>query len=287
MHRRVLAVILLTSLPVSVTSAQVVTETQAQAIQDLRKELKTLQDDQTQRRDQIETIRRRLDALQTGVGKAPVVPPEQQNLLRGRGAAPPMQSAAAADQMPASSQMPDSATPAGGGGEEEVKMDAGTAPSVQTVTQTQQGIFASRFSYEVGVSYNHFDQARVNLSGFLALDAIFLGRISIDETEGDVTTVDFTTRFRPTTRLQFDVSVPFMSRTSVYRSGGAGSAASTQAEAIRSTNALADVSFGAMYRVSRKLKRGPTLFLTRAPRRPRGKALTARPWSKSRTRREI
>jgi hypothetical protein len=34
----------------------------------------------------------------------------------------------------------------------------------------------------------------VNLSGFLALDAIFLGRISIDETQGDITTLDFAAR---------------------------------------------------------------------------------------------
>ncbi len=270
MHRRVLAVILLSSLPATVTYAQGVSEKQAQAVEDLRKELKTLQDDQTQRREQIESIRRRLDALQAGVGQAPVIPPERQNMLRGRGAAPPMQSAAAA-QMPASSQMPDAATPAAGG-EEEVKMDAGTAPSVSTVTQTQQGIFASRFSYEVGVSYNHFDQARVNLSGFLALDAIFLGRISIDETEGDVTTVDFTTRFRPTTRLQFDASFPFMSRTSVYRSGGAGSAANTQAEATRTTNGLADVSFGAMYRVFTETQTRPDVVFNARAKAPTGQS---------------
>lgn len=270
MHRRVLAVILLSSLPATVTYAQGVSEKQAQAVEDLRQELKTLQDDQTQRREQIESIRRRLDALQAGVGQAPVIPPERQNMLRGRGAAPPMQTAAAA-QMPASSQMPDAATPAAGG-EEEVKMDAGTAPSVQTVTQSQQGIFANRFSYEVGVSYNHFDQARVNLSGFLALDAIFLGRISIDETEGDVTTVDFTTRFRPTTRLQFDVSVPYMSRTSVYRSGGAGSAANTQAEASRTTNALADVSFGAMYRVFTETQTRPDVVFNARAKAPTGQS---------------
>ena len=71
------------------------------------------------------------------------------------------------------------------------------------------------------------------MSGFLALDAIFLGRISIDETEGDVTTLDFVARYRPTPRLQFDVGVPLMARVSTYRSGGAGSSASGLIEATR------------------------------------------------------
>jgi hypothetical protein len=193
----------------------------------------------------------------------------EQAELRGRGAAPPTQLAGAAPQptMPPPSQ----GAPAGGENEEMVVREAAPAQSVVAVTETQQGIFGGQVSFEVGFSYSHFDQARINLSGFLALDSIFLGRISIDETEGDVTTLDFVARYRPTPRLQFDVGVPVIARVSTYRSGGAGSSASGLAEVSRRTIGLADMSVGASFRAFTETMSRPDIVVSARVKAPTGR----------------
>jgi hypothetical protein len=194
----------------------------------------------------------------------------QQADIRGRGAAPPQQTAAAAQAAAAQNAPAAQGTPAGGESDEMVVREAGPAASVEAVTQSQQGIFGNRVSFEVGFGYSHFDQARINLSGFLALDAIFLGRISIDETEGDVTTLDFVARYRPTPRLQFDVGVPLMARVSTYRSGGAGSSASGLIEATRRTIGLADMSFGMSFRAFTETVNRPDIVFNSRVKAPTG-----------------
>jgi hypothetical protein len=191
----------------------------------------------------------------------------QQAEIRGRGVAPPQQSAAAA---PAAGAPANQGTPAGGESDEMVVREAGPSAATEAVTQAQQGIFGNRVSFEAGFTYSHFDQARINLSGFLALDAIFLGRISIDETEGDVTTLDFVARYRPTPRLQFDVGVPIMARVSTYRSGGAGSSATGLIEASRRTMGLADMSFGMSFRAFTETINRPDIVVNARVKAPTG-----------------
>jgi hypothetical protein len=201
----------------------------------------------------------------------------EQAEARGRGAAPPVRPGAAPVQVAgaAPANPPGGApninnTPAGGEAEENVVREAGPSASVEAVTQSQQGIFGNQVSFEVGFSYSHFDQARINLSGFLALDAIFLGRISIDETEGDVTTLDFVARYRPTPRLQWDVDLPLMARVSTYRSGGAGSSAQGLVEVSRRTIGLADVSFGMSFRAFTETMSRPDIVLSARVKAPTG-----------------
>jgi hypothetical protein len=197
---------------------------------------------------------------------SPLTAADQAN-IRGRGVAP-QQTAAAA---PATNPAPGNQNiPAGGENDEMVVREAGPSASVEAVTQQQQGIFGNRVSFEVGFGYSHFDQARINLSGFLALDAIFLGRISIDETEGDVTTLDFVARYRPTPRLQFDVGVPIMARVSTYRSGGAGSSASGLIEATRRTFGLADMSAGMSFRALTETISRPDVVMSARIKAPTG-----------------
>jgi hypothetical protein len=200
----------------------------------------------------------------------------EQAELRGRGAAPPAQRGGTPTQVagaqpampPAGTVNP--ATPAAGAADEPVVREAGPAASVQAVSQSQQGIFGGQVSFEVGFAYSHFDQARISLSGFLALDAIFLGRISIDETEGDVTVLDFVARYRPTPRLQFDVDVPVMSRVSTYRSGGVNSSAAGLAEASRRTMGLADVSVGTSFRAFVETMSRPDIVVNARVKAPTG-----------------
>jgi hypothetical protein len=203
------------------------------------------------------------------IGGVPVSAAEEAE-IRGRGAAPPTRVAGAAPP-PMTQTPPNVNAPAGGENEEMVVREAGPSASVEAVTQSQQGIFGGQVSFEAGFSYSHFDQARINLSGFLALDAIFLGRISIDETEGDVTTLDFVARYRPTPRLQFDVGVPFMARVSTYRSGGVNSSAQGLAEVSRRTIGLADMSFGASFRAFTETQSRPDIVFSARVKAPTGR----------------
>ena len=143
--------------------------------------------------------------------------------------------------------------------------------SVEDITEDRQGYFGQRFSFEAGVNYSHFDDARINLSGFLALDAIFLGLISVDEQSSDVITTDFTGRFAPNDRLQFDVNAPVVYRSSVFQSGGVGGDATGLADARVEEFGLGDVSVGASYRLLRETVRRPDVVVNARVKAPTGK----------------
>ena len=116
------------------------------------------------------------------------------------------------------------------------------------MTQNEQGYFGNAFTIEPGVSYSHFSTAQLNLNGFLALDAIFLGLISIDQTNADVITTDVTARYG-IGRFQADVNIPYLYRRSNFRSGGAGGNASGLIERTMTSSGIGDVSAGLSYRL--------------------------------------
>lgn len=159
---------------------------------------------------------------------------------------------------------------AGGSSEPDRKTPAPTA-AVEDVSRQQLGISNDRFGLEAGVTYSHFNNARINLNGFLALDAIFLGTISIDQLRADVVTFDVTGRFSPTDRLQFDANVPYLFRHSNFQSGGAGGASTSLAEKSVRGDGLGDVSFGASYRLFKETARRPDVVLSARIKAPTGR----------------
>lgn len=156
------------------------------------------------------------------------------------------------------------------GQEEEIRREPAQAQSVETVIADEQGLFGERLSFEAGVSYAHFDDARLNLSGFLALDSIFLGRISLDESSSDVVTFDATARYGLTDRLQFDVNIPYLYRDSQYQSGGAGGAASGLSEAGVTGSGFGDINAGVSYRLFRETLRRPDVVVNFRVKAPTG-----------------
>ncbi len=124
--------------------------------------------------------------------------------------------------------------------------------AVEQATRNQQGYFGNRLSIEPGITYSHFDDARINLSGFLALDAIFLGRISIDQITADVMAADVTARYGIDDRLQVDANIPYLYRHSNFQSGGVGGNASGVAEKDVSGHGLGDLNMGLSHRVLRE-----------------------------------
>jgi hypothetical protein len=154
--------------------------------------------------------------------------------------------------------------------EEPVRKAPAPTAVAEAVTEREQGLFGRRLSFEVGTTYSHFDNARLNLSGFLALDAIFLGEISIDSITSDVITLDASLRYGITDRLQVDVAVPYLQRFSNFRSGGAGADAGGLTEVDISRHGLGDISAGASYRLFRETLRRPDVVLSSRVKFPTG-----------------
>jgi hypothetical protein len=119
----------------------------------------------------------------------------------------------------------------------------------EDVTRQQQGAFGRRLGAELGMSYTHFDNARINLDGFLALDAIFLGTISIDRINADIFTLEPSIDLGLTDRLFVDASLPLLSRISNFQSGGAGGSAAGLAEKTIRGAGIGDASIGLSYRL--------------------------------------
>lgn len=205
--------------------------------------------------------------------------------IRGRFAAPaanPMTLDPALDQFrqgpgsaPNSDQpafvMPQDPPPAEGQSDEPpVQKAPDPTEAVQDIVQQQQGTQRSRFGAEFSFGYSHFGDARINLDGFLALDAIFLGTISIDEVDADIFTADLTLRYGVSDRLFVDGSVPFLYRTSNFRSGGAGGAANVPAETRVSDQGLGDVSIGASYQIFAETARRPNVVVSGRIKLPTG-----------------
>lgn len=227
----------------------------------LRAELAELKAQDAANRAQIERLEQRLDLLAPPPANSasPVLQPlaaADQAALRGRGTtvAPPL----AATAQGATAAEPDRRTPA-------------ASDAVEAVARSQQNSYGSRFSIDPGFSYTHFTNAKLNVSGFLALDAIFLGLISIDQVQADILTTDLTARLGLGPRLQFDANVPWIYRRSKFRSGGAGSNAGALSESTVSSSGLGDVSLGASYRLLTESGGRPDVVLNARVKAPTGK----------------
>jgi hypothetical protein len=201
-------------------------------------------------------------AAQTAPAPAPKPPAQPAATQPAAAPRPPVQQAAAAAP----------AEGADAGDDENIRREPARALSVDAVVGREQGFFGDRFSFELGMSYSHFDTSRLNLSGFLALDTIFLGRISIDSSSGDVFSWDASVRYGITPRLQVDVNVPALYRISVFQSGGAGGAASGLAEASVRASGLGDISSGISYRVLAETMQFPDLVFNARVKAPTGRS---------------
>lgn len=102
--------------------------------------------------------------------------------------------------------------------ESKVVREAPKSKSATAVYQEQHAVFDRRFTLETGFSYSHFDRKQISLSGFLALDAIFLGDISVDTVKADILTFDVLGRWGLSNRLQVDLAAPFLYRRTIYQS---------------------------------------------------------------------
>ncbi|WP_207790000.1 hypothetical protein [Sphingosinicella humi] len=241
--------------------------------EDLRQQLQEMQVRNAESQARIEALEDRLEALEAAAGlgtqDADLLSDEDQAALRGRGDPRSLEPRRYGDTVALQMEVPPDAGTADPV-EEPTRKTPAPSEAVETVAEVEQGIFGDRLSFEAGVTYSHFDDAQINLSGFLALDAIFLGRISLDEITADVITSEFVARYGLTDRLQFDVSVPYLFRHSNFQSAGAGGSASGTAEVDVTESGIGDISVGASYRLLRETFRRPDIVLNARVKAPTG-----------------
>ncbi|WP_233831507.1 hypothetical protein [Paraburkholderia sp. ZP32-5] len=118
----------------------------------------------------------------------------------------------------------------------------------QAVVQREHApLFDHKLTMDFGISDTYYDRRQLQLSGFLALDAIFLGNINLGQTKSHQLMADLDTRYGLTDRISVDVDVPYIYRRSNFIVGGAGGAASTLSDATVSSHDIGDVNFGIYY----------------------------------------
>lgn len=171
----------------------------------------------------------------------------------------PMPMRAAAGQQAAGAQTAATGATASSGYGTALKDSSEPPASVENIYQEASGFFGSgTFSIEPGLTYSHYDSRQLFLNGFLALDAIFLGNLGVDQINADTFTFDLTGRYNWARRWQLDVNTPWIYRETTYQSAGAGgSTAAISEQTVTGNPRLGDVSLGVSYK-----------FLDEAPGRP-------------------
>lgn len=143
--------------------------------------------------------------------------------------------------------------------------------SVDDVKQQQSALFNRRLTLENSISYARYDRKQLTLNGFLALDAIFLGNIAIENVESDTATYNFAARWGVNPRLTLNLDVPYLARKTVYQKGGAGGSAAGIAQEETNGNGIGDVSFTANYKLFGERGWRPETVLTGGVTAPTGR----------------
>jgi hypothetical protein len=181
--------------------------------------------------------------------------------LRGRGTEP---ASAASAQTPAApvQQAPASSAPRPPAAAQQSQAVGQQAPAdapkqgssdLRQLAQ-QPAIFERKLTMEIGTNYARFDRRQLALSGFYALDAIFLGTLSLDQLKGSTFTHDLTMRYGLLESLSMDVQVPWVIRSNRYLSGGAGNNPSQIIEASLNTQGVGDMSMGLSWQLGREVR---------------------------------
>jgi len=141
----------------------------------------------------------------------------------------------------------------------------------QAVVQREHApLFDHRLTLDWGISDTYYDRRQLQLSGFLALDAIFLGNINLGQTKSHQLQADLDTRYGLTDRISVDVDVPYIYRHSTFIVGGSGGAAGTLSDASVSSNDIGDVSFGVYYQFLKETSNLPDVVGSLRVKTPTG-----------------
>lgn len=132
-------------------------------------------------------------------------------------------------------------------------------------------LFERRFTFDAGFTYSYYDRRQLALSGFLALDAIFLGTINLDQTKASVMTFDISGRYGLTDRLSVEANLPYLFRDTRFVSGGAGGASNVVSEVQLRSKGIGDASVAAYYQLVKESQRWPDVVTSLRVRGPSGR----------------
>ena len=150
--------------------------------------------------------------------------------------------------------------------------------SVDDVKQQQSALFNGKLTIESGMTYARYDRKQLTLNGFLALDAIFLGNIAIENVESDSLTHNFAVRWGISPRLTLSADVPYILRKTVYQKGGAGGSAAAVAQEETTGTGIGDITLGANYRLFGESGWRPETVLTASITAPTGREPYGMDW---------
>ncbi|OLL30266.1 hypothetical protein BTH42_18325 [Burkholderia sp. SRS-W-2-2016] len=218
-------------------------------------------------------------AEQPGADGLPVPLPPLAQITPGAPA--PAGSTGTATGVPVNPPAPDTSSTAGGlppatDGSGAVGQTQRAAEPVRTqaeqavVQREHAPLFDHKLTMDFGISDTYYDRRQLQLSGFLALDAIFLGNINLGQTKSHQVMADLDTRYGLTDRISVDVDVPYIYRRSNFIVGGAGGAASSLSDATVSSHDLGDVNFGMYYQFVRETNSMPDIVGSLRVKAPTG-----------------
>jgi len=143
--------------------------------------------------------------------------------------------------------------------------------SAEDVYQEAGNVFTRKFTLETAFRYSYFDRKDLKLSGFLALDSIFLGDINLDRVRANTFNVDFTGRYTINDRWQTELSIPTVYRWSDYETVGQNNSSDGLETGKVSSSGLGDISMGLFYRVLKETTDYPDVVWNFRVTAPTGK----------------
>ncbi len=147
-----------------------------------------------------------------------------------------------------------------------------TRRSVDDFLQQEHVAFDRPLVVEAGFEYSRYDRTQLTLNGFLALDAIFLGNIAVDNVASDTFKYTLAARYGLTPRWNIGVSAPFIQRYTTYQKGGAGGSAAAIAEVDQTSDlAIGDTTVNLSYRLFPETVSRPDVVLTGTVIAPTGR----------------
>lgn len=211
---------------------------------------------------EIDQLRGQLDHLQLAAQQG-----------RGVAAAPPDPAAAIpAEVAPPATALVDNPSPPLQVGEAQRADDEQRRQQDKALVVNEHApLFERRFTFDAGLSYSYYDRRQLALSGFLALDAIFLGVINLDRTQASVATLNLTGRYGLTPRLSLEATLPYVWRDSRFVSGGAGGASSTVSEVEMRSSGFGDAALAGYYQVVKESASAPDIVAGVRLRVPTGR----------------
>jgi len=275
-----LGLALLCPIAASAQDATQITPEDRARMQQLLQELQSLKQDYAQEVRRLRELDMQIQALQARV--AGVAPPIVQRDAPQVAAQPVPPAPAVAEP---AAPVAETAAPAprasdgyAGTAEDAQRAQDEASRSVADVKQQSTALFNRRLTLENGISYNRYDRKQITLNGFLALDAIFLGNIGIENVESDTLNYNFAARWGVSPRLSLNLDVPYIARKTVYQKGGAGGAAAAIAQEETDGAGLGDISASANWKLFGERGPWPETVLNIGVTAPTGREPYGIPW---------